>query len=236
MDKIAVIDCRAEKKTIDTLESVGLRVIPTAKTALYDSIATHADIQIHYLGNNRFICAGEVFSHYSKLLGSDFELIKGSAPLGTDYPHDIPYNAAALRNFLICNTRYTATEILSEYKSMSKKILSVKQGYSKCSICTLSDNAIITSDAGIAKKAYENGIDTLKIKEGFIKLRGLDYGFIGGATGLTEKNVLAVNGDINTHPNAVEIQRFLKKHNTRILKLKDGFLEDIGSVIVNLQV
>ena len=101
-------------------------------------------------------------------------------------------------------------------------------------ICTLNGNAIITSDKGIAKVASENGIDVLEINEGFIKLRNLSYGFIGGATGLVEENLLAVNGDIETHPDADRIKQFCKKHGTELYMLKSGILEDIGTIIVNL--
>ena len=55
MKKIAVIDCRADDKTVYTLEKLNIKVIPTLKIDnLYDSVATHADIQIHYIGNNCF--------------------------------------------------------------------------------------------------------------------------------------------------------------------------------------
>ncbi|MCH5211031.1 MAG: hypothetical protein J1F01_08730 [Oscillospiraceae bacterium] len=234
MGKIAIVDCRADNKTIYSLEDIGLTVIPTAKTDLYDAIATHADIQIHYLVNDKFICAPEVFAHYRKLMNDDIELIKGSAGLGKKYPYDIPYNAAVLDDYVICNSAYTAIEILSEYKAMSKKILNVRQGYSKCNICTLTGNAMITSDNGIAKKASENRIDVIRIRDGFIKLRNLSYGFIGGATGLVEKKLLAVNGEIKTHPDTERIKLFCKSHGTELIELKTGILEDIGSIIVNL--
>ncbi|MGN0108240.1 MAG: DUF6873 family GME fold protein [Hominilimicola sp.] len=236
---IAIIDCRADDRTIYSLENVGMQVIPTIKIdSVYDAIATHADIQIHYLGNNRFICAPEVFEHYKSHLPYGFELICGSKSLSGKYPHDIAYNAAVLKKFVICNAAYTATEILSEYKSMSKskEILNVRQGYSKCSICIVNGRAIITSDQGIAAQASANGIDVLEIEPGHIKLRNLNYGFVGGATGLIRENVLAVNGDVNTHPDSNHIKKFCKKHGVELLELKDGILEDIGTIISNFNI
>ena len=235
MDRIIIVDCRADNETIKELEKTGATVIPTVKLdCLYDAVASHADMQIHYLGDNRFVCAPEAYSHYKKLLPNGFNLIKGSAKLNSKYPADIPYNVAALDDYVICSSRYTAIEILSEYKSMSKKILNVKQGYSKCSVCVLKGNALITSDDGIYAAAAENGIDALKIRKGFIDLKNFDYGFIGGASGLIKCNVLAVNGDINTHPDADIIKQFCKKHGTELICLKHGALTDIGSIIVNL--
>ena len=234
---IVIVDCRADNRTIYSLENAGFAVIPTIKMeCLYDAIATHADIQIHYLGNNRFICVPEAFEHYKKQLPCGVELICGSKTLSGKYPHDIAYNAAALKDYVICNSIYTATEILSEYKSMSKEILSVRQGYSKCNICVVNGGAIITSDTGIAKIVGEHGIDVLEIESGHIKLRNLNYGFIGGATGLVKENVLAVNGDINTHPDAERIKEFCKKHNVQLFPLKDGILEDIGTIISDFDI
>lgn len=237
MERIAVVDCRADDKTVYNLENYGLHLIPTVKIdTLYDAIATHADVQIHYLGGNRFVCAPEVFDYYRNRLSDEVRLIKGSLGLKAEYPYDIGYNVTALDKFAICNSRYTATEILLEYRCASKEILNVKQGYSKCSVCVVNGNAIITADTGIAKTAAKHNIDVLKINSGYIKLRNMNYGFIGGATGLINENVLAVNGDIKTHHDADLITQFCKKHNVELYPLKDGALTDIGTVIVNFDI
>lgn len=232
---VAIVDKRADEKTIYSLEKAGLYVIPTTViNGLYDSVATHADMQIHYLGSNKFICAPETFLHYKKLLPDEFTLLTGSVQVGSEYPHDIAYNAAALKDFVICNAAYTAIEILSEYKCMNKNILNVKQGYSKCNTAIVTGNSIITSDIGIYKKSVENEINVLKITSGNIKLRGMEYGFIGGATGLIAENVLGVNGNIHTHIDSDEIKTFCSKRNVEIVPLKDGILEDIGTIITNI--
>lgn len=237
MERIVIADCRSDDKTIYSLEKIGLTVIPTKLLAnLYDGIASHADMQIHYLGNNRFICAPEAYLHYKKWLPVEFDIIKGSAALDSTYPQDIAYNTASFGNFVICNTGSTAIEILSEYQSMSQTILNVNQGYSKCNICIVNNNSIITSDEGIARTALKENINILKINAGHIKLRNMNYGFIGGATGLIEKNILAVNGSINTHPDGDVIKEFCKKQDVELYELKEGILEDIGSIISNLQV
>lgn len=65
-------------------------------------------------------------------------------------------------------------------------------------------------------------------------MRKLDYGFIGGATGLIDNNTLAVNGDINSHPDSEQIKLFCHKYNVDIISLKDDKLVDIGTIIVNI--
>lgn len=237
MLKTAIIDCRADDRTVYALENIGFTVIPTMKLDfLYDAVSSHADIQIHFLGANRFVCAPETFEHYKKHFPHELELIKGSSRLGPQYPEDIAYNAAVMGDSVICAQKYTDSVILSEYRRAIKKIINVRQGYAKCSTCVAGKNAIITSDSGIAAAAEQNGIDVLRISAGNIRLRGMDYGFIGGASGLVSKNTLAVNGDISTHPDADKIKAFCKKHGAEILCLKDGILEDIGTVITNINI
>ena len=141
------------------------------------------------------------------------------------------YNATALKNYVICNKVYTDKTVLDSH---NKEIINVKQGYSKCNICIVDNNAIITSDNGIAKTVAQKGIDVLKISPGYIELRKLDYGFIGGATGIIDNNMLAVNGDINSHPDSEQIKVFCHKYNVDIIPLKDGKLVDIGTIIVNI--
>lgn len=229
--KGVLVDFRTSEESISTLKSLGIEVFKTQRIkCLYSSVCGHADMQIHHLGDNRFVTAPEVYEYYNELF-AEACIINGSKKLSNRYPEDIYYNAAAFGNFLLCNSSCTATEILSEYRSMNKTILNVKQGYAKCSICIINENAVITSDKGIYKKLYDNGIDVLLISSGFINLQGVSYGFIGGATGLISNDLLAVNGDISTHPNSSEIISFCKNYNVNIISLKKGTLDDIGSII-----
>lgn len=46
--------------------------------------------------------------------------------------------------------------------------------------------------------------------------------------------MLAVNGDINSHPDSEQIKVFCHKYNVDIIPLKDGKLVDIGTIIVNI--
>ncbi|MCC8169918.1 MAG: hypothetical protein LIO59_06100 [Oscillospiraceae bacterium] len=222
-----IADCRISEKSLQTLVDMGIEVILSCKLpVLYDAVCAHPDMMIHHLGGSRFLAAPQAYEYFCKKL-PEACIIKGSVPLADKYPNDICYNAAVVGECLFCNAAYTAPEILSEYK----KIVNVRQGYSKCSICVISENALITSDAGICKAAAENNIDALKIRAGYIHLPGMDYGFIGGATGMISKDTLAVNGDIATHPDWREIYGFCKRRGVDIAPLKSVAIEDIGSII-----
>lgn len=232
MKKIAIIDCRADDKTVYALEKLNITVIPTLKIdGLYDAVATHADIQIHYVGNNCFISAPQTYKYYKNYMPQECTLIKGQKSIGSKYPDDVWYNAAALKDYVICNATYTDKTVLDKH---NKEIINVKQGYSKCNTCVVDDNAIITSDSGIANAVTQRGVDVLPISQGHIELRNFDYGFIGGATGFIDNHILAVNGDINYHPDSEQIKKFCIDHNVDIVPLKDGKIVDIGTIIVNI--
>ena len=63
----------------------------------------------------------------------------------------------------------------------------------------------------------------------------MNYGFIGGATGKTGKNKLAVNGRLDNHPDCNKIIDFLYKYNITPVELINDVITDIGSIIPLLE-
>lgn len=59
----------------------------------------------------------------------------------------------------------------------------------------------------------------------------MNYGFIGGCTGLISKSELAFFGDISKHPSYSDIKGFLDKKGKKIVILSDESLLDLGSLI-----
>lgn len=227
--KCVIIDFRSDSETINSLNELGIDMIPTIPVQnIQNAVCGHADMMLHHIGENRFIAAPEAYAYYKSVL-PDAEVIQGSKQLSPDYPNDIPYNCAVFGDYVICSIAYTASELLEEYKN--KTIINVKQGYAKCSTCIVSESAIITADKGIAAECRKHGIDVLKIVPGYIDLPGMNYGFIGGSTGLISNDVLAVNGELKTHPDGESIRDFCKSHGVNVYELKKGLIKDIGSIM-----
>ena len=228
MVRAVLVDYRINSESIKTLNSLGIKVYTTKSTdALYEAIWGHPDVVFYHLGDSRFVVSPENEEHFRKIPG--IEILVGKSLLSSKYPQDISYNAARVGNFLIHNFKYTDPIILENSENLIK--INVNQGYSKCSVCVVSENALITSDIGIAKKCDNFGIDVLFIDDNSIKLKGVSHGFFGGTTGKLSKNLLAVNGDIKFHNNYEEILRFLDKYNVSIISLNQGDLEDVGTII-----
>ena len=148
---------------------------------------------------------------------------------GAKYPNDILLNAAILGKYLIGKISALSKALLELSDEMGLIKVSVNQGYAKCSICKVSENAIITSDRSISSAAKAFGIDVLDIAQNGVYLEGYNCGFIGGASGNDGKNVFFC-GDISLHPNGKEITRFCEKHGKNAVSLSKSPLIDVGTI------
>ena len=228
--KTALVDYRAED-AIAALEKLGIRVYTTPKTNIaYPAVSGHPDMLFHHISATEAIVAPEVFEYFSRLF-PHIKIISGKNKIGGTYPADVAYNVARINKRAFLNVKYTDERILEYYKENCIELINVKQGYSKCSICIVSENAIITSDKKIALRSTEYGFDALCIREGYVKLKDFSYGFIGGASGLISGEILAFNGNIKKHPDYSDIKSFCRNHGVDVYSLHNKELEDIGSVI-----
>ena len=202
-----------------------------ASSELDEEIASHADIQAMYCGSKTAV----ISPNQTDLIRAIFELgcrveVAENKPF-SPYPNDVLLNQTILNDVLIGNTDF-ASEKITEFASNNKlEILQTKQGYSKCSICIVSENAIITEDNGIANLLKNSQIDVLKIEPGNIYLSDKHYGFIGGASGKISKNEIFFNGNIEEHPSYAEIIAFLNNYNVKPVYSKSYKLTDIGSIL-----
>ncbi len=232
-----IVDKNAPTEFIENL--IKLNIIPILSDKLKNimqSVSTHPDMQVHHIGENKIICEPSVFNHYNQLLAPlGFKIISGLSELSCNYPNDIAYNVSRIGNILMHNINHTDKLILEYYTKNNFSIIDTKQGYTKCATCIVAENAVITSDTGIAKQLLANGVDVLKINFGEISLKGMEYGFIGGTCGFIDKNLLAFCGNIENHSNYKELVKFTDKYLVDIISLYNGELKDIGSIIPIMQ-
>lgn len=225
-DKKVLVDYRIHKDSIQELQNLGYAPVFTVKhPGLYEAVNGHSDMMI-YRSHQQLIAEPRLFDALSEQNIDDIEIINGKRYITDKYPFDISYNAAELDGYIIHNLKYTNPEILKLYNC--DKRIHVNQGYTKCNLCIIK-NAAITSDEGIYN-TLKSKFDILKIRPGYIELPGMNYGFIGGATGFID-NTLIVNGSLKTHPDYHNIVAFVKNYNVDIAELNIGKLYDIGTII-----
>ncbi|MDD3839326.1 MAG: hypothetical protein PHP06_01965 [Clostridia bacterium] len=229
----ALVDERMDAQTIKFLTDWGIECITVGRCQqLYQAVCSHPDIMFHPIYKDNIVVAPNADEEtIYKLKRKGFKIIKGKKELKRNYPDNIAYNVARLGNLAIHNTKYTDPVLKTILLEMGVEFIDVKQGYAKCSVCIINEKALITSDRGIAAKLTQKNIDVLLIDPGFIEIEGMDYGFIGGATGLVAKDKIFFSGGIEKHPNYEQITKFLNKHKKRDIFIRNKKLYDYGSII-----
>lgn len=230
---LAIVDKRITKSMEKHLISKGINLIKSHECSeVYNAIKYHPDITLCKLNDNNIIVAPNVYEYYFENLKEyDFNVIKGDSYVSNKYPLNVQYNVAILDKVAIHNFKYTDKKIIDFLQNNNYKFINVNQGYCKCSICIVDNNSIITSDEGIYKEVIKHGIDCLLIQKGHIDLFELDYGFIGGCSGLISNDMIAFFGNIEKHPDYEKIKDFANSKNKKIVSLSNENLLDLGSLI-----
>ena len=191
------------------IEELGIKIIPTENI---DKLLTferyHADMQIfHYDRETVFVLQeckklqNYLKKYFKNVIIADKKILK-------KYPYNVLMNGVSICNKIICKANCLDTSIQNIIFKNKNIIINTNQGYTKCSVCVVSDDAIITSDKSIYKSAQKN-FDVLLIKPGEIELPFADYGFIGGCSFKIDKNILAFTGNIKLHSDYERIKDFL---------------------------
>ena len=225
-----IVSCDCTNNIISTLENFNIQVIKTLKNNdLPEGLSTHADLQICFI-ENYAITAPFAYKYYKASL-NEYNVIMGYAKVQGSYPNDVSYNVLTSKNRLFHNLKYTDNKVLEICNKSNYSIYNVNQGYTKCTVCMVSENAAITEDKGIEKSLKKLGFDVLLIDSGDVFLNGFNNGFLGGASGLIDRDKLCFFGDISKHKNYNDIFRFACKYDVNLISLSDGALVDYGSIL-----
>lgn len=229
----AIISGDISEEIFNSLKELGIDIIFTeAHSSLPLPLSYHADMQMVNVGEGVFVYAPGVSENaLAKLKKLGFELIRGSVMLKNRYPFDIAYNCAIVGKDAFLNPKYTDPIVLELLVKNNIRLNPIKQGYAKCSTAVVSEEAIITADLQIHRKAVEAGLDALLIRpQKNIILEGYDYGFIGGCSGLISDKEIAFFGDLSTLQDANVICGFCTKHGKKAISLAKGNLIDLGGL------
>ncbi len=218
-----------EQEGRTALEKLGIDVITAnPHNNLSVHVAHHPDMQFLHLKDNKCVVIDKSTSFLSKLKNLGFSIIEAENNYGKEYPFDIGLNVVILNGCVIGKTDYIDGQVKKELQDY--KFINVSQGYTKCSVCIVNEHSLITEDESIYRK-LKNNFDVLKIESNCVELKGYNYGFFGGCTGLIHKNLLAINGELKYHKSCNDIISFLKYRNVNFIELKAGSLCDIGSIL-----
>lgn len=235
MAQYAIVGSSITSTCLSSLNKSGFDIISLPDALYLDyPISSHPDMLI-FQHSDMLFCHREYYEKNSGVIEKIAVLSESKLKLCNDktenkYPFDVLFNCACVGKNLFCNINYISKEIILHAQQNELKIVHVSQGYTKCSVCTVSDNAIITSDRSIHKATKNIGIDSLLISPGNVTLDRYEYGFIGGASGCCG-NKIYFCGDFTKHPDGEKIQRFCISHNKTPISLSDDTLHDVGSIL-----
>lgn len=200
------------------------------------SCSSHPDMRLCYLGEGIALADCEELARELEVLGMSVSVPK-RRPQGS-YPGDAVLNVLFLGKHLFVRTGSpqkpgAAEELFRFAEERGSLVHPVNQGYTRCSVCVVSEKAVITADPSIGAAAERAGVDVLRIQPGYISLPGYEYGFIGGCTGLLGPRLLAVCGGLESHPDGKRILAFTMFHGVDVLSIPtpDGKLWDIGGIV-----
>lgn len=230
MNTIALSE-NANNSLKEYLKSKRYELIEVKKTeAVYEAVSAHSDIYLCKIYGELVVAPVQVPLMREDLLRCGVSYYEGVDRVGYKYPANIRYNAAQVGRHLIHDTRYTDPAILNIARELGMKLVRVKQGYTKCNLVVVDDNSVITSDPGLAAAMEKQGIEVLMIAQGHVGLPGLPYGFLGGASGKVDYEII-FNGNLSAHPDFESIRKFIRQRGLRVTWFEDYPLEDIGSII-----
>ena len=234
---LAIIDHRAPREICEGLQKQGFKLLKLpSHPSLADPVSAHPDMLLFFT-RDAIITTHDYFNVAHRELDeiskhTQRNIISLKTALDATYPNDIFLNAAVVGKHIFCLPKHTASEIVN---SPGHVICPVRQGYAKCSTVPIGSDALITADAGIANAARKVCIDVLQIEPGHIDLKGYDTGFPGGASSYSpcqDLECIYFCGEWRDHPQAAEIESFLKKHNKTPVSLASIPLTDIGTVLL----
>lgn len=217
-----------DPEIVHALHSLNIKTLSFEDNNLQNEVSRHTDMLLcHTGGNTVFVAPSQDVSALQKEGFSVFY----SDTLQKDYPDDVKLNCAVSDKFFVCNEKSIDKKLYSFLIKTNRSPILTLQGYTKCSLCFIRENAAITDDISVFNALTRHGIDSLLISKGDIFLSDRHYGFFGGCTGKTDRDTLGITGELKYHKDCEKITLFCKKHEVKILELKKGKLTDIGGII-----
>ena len=228
------VDYRITNEELVNLSNLNVNPILVPKcNEVYEAINGHPDIQLNILKtkeNAHIIVQKNINKNFKEILKSNnIKYILSKNSLSNTYPNDIILNSLILENYFIHNLKFSDENLLKSQNLKTK--INVSQGYTKCSILPVRNNALITSDKGIFEALKDYNFDILLLPPGDILLPSLNYGFIGGTGGMISNDKMAFFGDLDSYNWGEEIKKFLYKYDVSPIALRKGKLIDRGSLL-----
>ena len=136
-----IADGRMPEEAKKNLKKLGNVLFLNPTEITYKSISAHPDIFFFQTKDGIIYAPNAPKKIVKELKKRKIKLTEGKKEVGKKYPETVPYNAVGIGDTLIHNLKHTDSTILSLYKNH----IHVNQGYTRCNLLALNENAFITS-------------------------------------------------------------------------------------------
>ena len=213
-----------------TLEQRGAEVLTVGTSTLLPvPVADHADMLCCHAAENTVVTADGALA--DELAARGVRCSVPSTLPGGSYPDDVALNCLVVGGYAFGRKDSTVPELLEIFDRSGTRFVSVKPGYSRCSVAVVDEGAVMTADRGMHAALTAAGFDVLLISPGGIILEGYDTGFIGGCCGKLSRDRMLFCGDPLRHPDGERITGFLDRQGVKAERTHDGELVDFGGFI-----
>ncbi|MCL2327954.1 MAG: hypothetical protein FWC39_05500 [Bacteroidetes bacterium] len=226
-----IIDARTPQAALDRLAQE-FTVVPFRTQGItYEAISCHPDVFI-FQHENQLIVAPNIPQEYKDFFQKHtIDYSEGTTTIDESLRNSVAYNCVATSEFLFHKTGMTDSKI--QQLCTNHTFISLPQAYTRCSMIALNNQAIITSDKGIAQVLKQQNFDVCYIDPHEIQLPPYPYGFIGGCMGIVN-NTIYIIGSLDYISDGKKLRDFAQKHEHAIVELYDGKLYDGGGLFFSL--
>lgn len=214
------------QKALEKMRAFGKVILLETKDQVYDAISNHPDIFCCQAGEEVIIAPNIPEIVKQQFITSKIKFTLGYKKAEGKYPNTAIYNVVVTENYIIGNKDVMDESLLNLAKG--RKLIHVKQAYSRCNLLPLPEERFITSDLGIFKQLKNNNLEVLFVEPKGIVLEGFKNGFFGGCCGV-QGNRVFIAGSLSHFPQGEKVKEFLK--DIEIIELCDGPLLDVGSIL-----
>lgn len=225
---LILLDRKMPEAAKEKLAAYGNIVEFATEGITYKAISGHPDIFFCPTPSGLIVAPNLPQEYFSILDKNHITYLKGSLPVGKEYPETARYNSLVTGKFIIQNP--AISEPVIRDLNINHEVIGVKQGYVRCNLIEVPNETFITSDRGIEKLLKQRKLDVLYIDSTCVKLVGFDNGFFGGACGLLG-DTLFVCGSFKYVKEQTLFESFSDRAGVSIIELYDGEPVDVGTIM-----
>ena len=226
--RLAIVDARCDARLLSRLGEYAEEVFPFRTQGItYESVSCHPDVFVYQDSTTTLLAPNAPRALAEKLASLAMPFHWGGSPVGKSLKDSSLYNCVSTDTCLFHRKGYTDEVLLA--LNRGKRFVELPQSYTRCSMFPLSDQAFITSDAGIHKALERVGFSSFLFSPAEIRIPVHAYGFLGGTCGRWGDQLFFLGNPLR-HKDGEALLRFVEANGLVPVSLSDDYLYDGGGV------